>query len=117
MINIGKKIKEAREKERLTQNDLALKCGISRVSITRYENGTRTPDYMSIYAIANALKVSISELFEEENFDVTLTYDTDNNFYLNISDSKGGHASIDMDEEDAEEIAEKLDLSLEKIPF
>lgn len=118
MINIGKRIKEIREKNNLTQEELSLKCDISRVSITRYENGTRTPDYSTLCIVAKALKASISDLLDEEKYNLTLFYDENKKYSLDISKLKyGDYVSIDIDEEKAEEIALKLGLELELIPF
>lgn len=40
---IGKRIKEARIKKNMTQDDLGKLLGVSKVSVCGYEKGTRTP--------------------------------------------------------------------------
>lgn len=67
----SKRLKEERLLKHYTQQELAdimndtfyeLDKKISRNSITRYENGTRTPDYTTLCAISHALDVDIDYL-------------------------------------------------------
>lgn len=44
MIQLGKKLKELRKSEKLTQVQLAEKLKISRVNYTRYETDAVRPD-------------------------------------------------------------------------
>jgi|GEM_PF-4143432 len=71
MENIfAKRMKEERLSKNLTQQQLAdtinnenlIEKKVSRASITRYENGTRTPDYATLAAIGIALKVDVDYL-------------------------------------------------------
>lgn len=63
----AKRLKEERNKQNITQQQLAdmvnnlnlLDKKISRNSITRYENNTRTPDIQTISAISTALDVNL----------------------------------------------------------
>lgn len=43
-LQIGKRIREVRRIANLTQEQLALKAGISTVTLNRYEKGHRSPD-------------------------------------------------------------------------
>ena len=65
-MNIGKKLKELRKMNNLTQASLSGKLGISRVNYTRYENGSVRPDYETIIKIANFYDISLDELFERK---------------------------------------------------
>ncbi len=65
-MNIGGKLKELRRQSGLTQEELSLKLGISRVNYTRYETGQVRPDYETIVKIADFYDVSLDEIFDRE---------------------------------------------------
>ena len=61
---MGYKIKEIRESLDMTQEELAEKSGISRVTISGLENGTeRNTMSKTLIKIANALGVSLDQIF------------------------------------------------------
>lgn len=62
---IGLKIKSMRKSKGATQEDLALRTGISISAIRKYENGDRSPKIEAIKSISNALGVKISDLMDE----------------------------------------------------
>ncbi|MEW9699942.1 helix-turn-helix domain-containing protein [Paenibacillus sp. SI8] len=62
MTKHGDRIAQLREKQALTQEDLASKLGISRASLSHYETSRREPDYDTINKIASFFKVSIDYL-------------------------------------------------------
>ena len=63
MIQIGKKLKELRIAEHLTQQQLAEILNISRVNYTRYETDTSRPDFETLIAIADFYKIPLDEIF------------------------------------------------------
>lgn len=71
----SKRMKEERKNRNLTQQQLAdlineeyiIPRKISRNSITRYENGTRTPDYDTLSAISIILNVDADYLIGKNN--------------------------------------------------
>ena len=63
MVYLGKKLKELRKGENLTQKELAKILGISRVNYTRYETDAVRPDYETIVKIADYYNVSLDEIF------------------------------------------------------
>lgn len=65
-MNIGGKLKELRRQSGLTQEELSLKLGISRVNYTRYEIGQVRPDYETLVKIADFYDVSLDEIFDRE---------------------------------------------------
>ncbi len=65
-MNIGGKLKELRKQGGLTQEELSLKLGISRVNYTRYEIGQVRPDYETLVKIADFYDVSLDEIFDRE---------------------------------------------------
>lgn len=58
------KIKRLRKQKGYTQEKLAEKTGLSKMSIRRYETGERQPKVEQLFKIANALEVPIIELLE-----------------------------------------------------
>ncbi len=66
MLQIGKKLKELRKSENLTQQQLADILNLSRVNYTRYETDAVRPDYETLIAIADFYKISLDELFGRE---------------------------------------------------
>lgn len=66
MVHIGKKLKELRISENLTQQQIAEILSISRVNYTRYETNASRPDYETLIAIADFYKISLDEIFNRE---------------------------------------------------
>jgi transcriptional regulator with XRE-family HTH domain len=59
----GHRIARARKRRGLTQQDLAERVGVNRVSIARLEAGTRSPSMSTARRIADALGESLEMLF------------------------------------------------------
>jgi predicted transcriptional regulator len=55
-------LREVRERQFLTQGDLAARSGVSRVSINRIEREILEPRFSTIRKLARALKVEPAEL-------------------------------------------------------
>lgn len=62
----GKRVRQLRKDNNLTQIDLELLCGINNGDISRIENGQTNIEFFSIVKLAEALKVELYELFEPE---------------------------------------------------
>ncbi|RWZ59859.1 XRE family transcriptional regulator [Halobacillus fulvus] len=60
---IGKRIKQLRDKHNLSQKRFSEAIGVSNVQLSRYESGTRQPDYDTLQKIADYFEVSIDYLF------------------------------------------------------
>ena len=58
----GAVIKELREKNRLTQQQLADKLGVSDKTVSKWENAKGYPDITLLEPIAEAFSVSVMEL-------------------------------------------------------
>lgn len=58
-------LKERRELSKLTQLEVAVKCGISRSYYTHIESGTKTPTPKIAKSIGNILNFSWTLFFEE----------------------------------------------------
>lgn len=77
----GKIIKELREKQRLTQVELAEIIGVSDKTISKWETGNGLPDIALIEPLSKALKVSVIEFMNGE-------YITNKNISGNMLKSK-----------------------------
>ncbi|MEU0498592.1 helix-turn-helix transcriptional regulator [Mycobacterium sp. NPDC006124] len=62
---VGRRIRELRQKRGLTQEQLALKSGVTRPILNEVENGKRGLLFERLYDIAEALDVQASELMAE----------------------------------------------------
>ena len=62
MIQLGSRIRQARDRAGLTQEQLAERIGVSRTAIARYESGEIEPKLHNLAAIAVVLNVSCDEL-------------------------------------------------------
>ena len=57
------KIREYREKAKLTQQELGAMIGKSQIAISLYESGERTPSIKVSKAIAKALNTTLDSIF------------------------------------------------------
>lgn len=64
---IGKNIKEAREKKKLTLDAAAKLTGVSRSMLAQIEKGDVNPTISVLWKIANAYKVSFTSLTEDKS--------------------------------------------------
>ena len=62
MVLLGQKIKDLRNKYRLTQTELATQIGVTKYTVAAYENDSRTPSYEVLLKLADVFKVSIDTL-------------------------------------------------------
>lgn len=60
----GKRLKSIRLRKGLTQLDLEVETGINRTEISRIENGLKNIEFYTIVKLAEALDISLSELFQ-----------------------------------------------------
>lgn len=60
-----KGIKEYRCQRRLRQRELAEMVGVTRLTIARYESGTRKPDVYMLKRIADALECTVDDLIRK----------------------------------------------------
>lgn len=67
MVLLGKKIKDLRNKYRLTQTELAVQIGVTKSTVAAYENDSRTPSYEVLIKLADVFKVSIDSLLSNRS--------------------------------------------------
>ena len=62
---VGAQVRRLRKEAATSQQDLAGQCDIFRTYLSRIENGTANPTVTVVAALASALKVPVTELFQE----------------------------------------------------
>ena len=65
-MTFGEKLKNARKKAKMSQDDLALKLGVNRVSVSNYEQNKNKPTYSNVEKLINILNVP-SDYFGADN--------------------------------------------------
>ena len=63
---VGKRVRELRIKRGLSQQDLGLAIGVTKVSICGYENGTRLPNLEKLVKLADVLETTTDYLLGRE---------------------------------------------------
>lgn len=75
---IGDKLKEARLKKNMTQEEVAEKIFVSRQSISNWENNKTYPDIGNVIALSDLYEISLDELLKgSDNFMKHLEESTD----------------------------------------
>lgn len=103
---LGEKIIELRKKKKLTQEQLSEKLGITRQTLSNWENNTTNPDIEQAKNIAVFFKISLDDL-------------TDNKLEINCSRKNvlinliGKECYLDMLSEDYNEVYDKACTILE----
>lgn len=64
LIRFGQRIRELRKQRGFSQESFALECGLDRTYIGGVERGERNVALKNIEVISQALKLSVSDLFE-----------------------------------------------------
>lgn len=63
-MSIASRIKEARKRLSLTQEELADKIGVTKGAIANYENGVSTPKIEIMFSLMRALDIDANYLFD-----------------------------------------------------
>ena len=63
-MNIGDKIKNAREENKLTQTQASEYLMVSRQTISNWENGKSLPDILSVIRMSELYQISLDELMK-----------------------------------------------------
>jgi putative transcriptional regulator len=64
LISLGKKIKEVRLSKKISQTEIAYRCGFDKSNYNTIEAGKRNPTVTSLIKIAKALDVKLIELLD-----------------------------------------------------
>ncbi len=65
-MDIGQKLKHARTEVGLTQEGVAEKIGVSRQTVSNWENNRSYPDIISVIALGDLYALSLDELLKED---------------------------------------------------
>ena len=65
LAGLAQRIRALRERRGLTQEEFAVRCGISVSFASLLERGERSPSYETLVEIAHALQVPMAELFRD----------------------------------------------------
>jgi len=114
-MTLEEQIKHYRKQAGLSQEKMAEKIGVSRQAITKWENGTGTPDITNLVAIAELFQVSLDELLSNEKtekgqsdyiYESRTEYDIDDkkNFDIKL----GGANEVDLRAYDGEKVVVTL---------
>lgn len=69
--SVGKRIETLRKSKKISQEDLAEKVGVSRMTVYKWESGTSVPNYANMQALARALETTVSFFTDETSFEYT----------------------------------------------
>ncbi len=72
-VSIGRRLKKARERKKLSQLDVYRKTNINNKTLSRYENDGTEPDYNTLIILAELYGVPVSYFFAEH--DIDFSYD------------------------------------------
>ena len=67
LIAVGKRIRQLREQQKISQGQLAFETGIRREQIIRIESGAQSTGIDILKKLASALDITLSDLFDFEN--------------------------------------------------
>lgn len=63
-MEIGERLREARKKSGMTQDQIAEQIMVSRVTVSHWENGKTLPDVASLISLSDLYNVSLDELLK-----------------------------------------------------
>jgi transcriptional regulator with XRE-family HTH domain len=72
-MSIGRRLRKAREKRKLSQLDVYKKTNINNKTLSRYENDGTEPDFETLKTLAGLYDVPVSYFFSE--IEVNTNYD------------------------------------------
>jgi len=64
LISLGKRIKGIRLQKKISQTEIAYRCGFDKSNYNTIESGKRNPTIISLLKIAKALDISLIDLFQ-----------------------------------------------------
>jgi len=66
LTELGHRIRSAREIQGLSQEELAARVGINNSFLSQVERGLKAPSLKTVFGIAQALDISVGQLFADE---------------------------------------------------
>jgi transcriptional regulator with XRE-family HTH domain len=106
-MSFSTRLKEIRREKKLTQEQLGQKVNVTKVSISGYESGNRTPDMDTLQKIADVLEISVDYLLGRTDTSSDANYIGENKDSYKISSAYHKYEKLTDEEKDY------LDLQLE----
>ena len=66
-MEISKRLKEIRQNAGMTQEEVAEKIMVSRVTVSHWENGKSLPDIVSLISLSDLYSISLDELLKGDS--------------------------------------------------
>ena len=66
-MEISEKLKDARQKAGMTQDQVAEKIMVSRVTVSHWENGKSLPDIVSLISLSDLYNITLDELVKGDS--------------------------------------------------
>ena len=114
-VNFGLRLKQLRERKRLSQIELANILEVSNGSISKWERNERQPDYETLEKIADFFNTSIdyllgrSETKDNNNVDVSFSTPQEALSFILKQDMVADFGGYDLDNMSDDEIMEMAD--------
>lgn len=86
--DVGKRIKDLRISKGISQEDLALKCGLDRTYITYVENAKKNVTVETLFKITQALDIKLSDFFDMDESTSNISSVKHDDVDLTIKDLK-----------------------------
>ena len=83
MINIGKKIKNLRTLNNLTQEELASRCDLTKGYISQLENDLTSPSIATLVDILDVLGTNLNEFFSSDTISEKIVFTKEDYFSKN----------------------------------
>ena len=71
LADLGSRLREERERARISQRELARRLGVSASLISQIESGQSKPSVSTLYAIVTELGVSLDDVFRVHEHELT----------------------------------------------
>lgn len=105
-MNIGENIKAFRSIKKLSQKEVALTIGIDQAQYSRIESGKVEPTVSSLKKIADALNISVGDLFADDKPVDINSFDADLIERLKLM--------TELDKEDLKSLCHIIDIAVNK---
>ena len=79
LLDLGAKIKRTRRAAGMTQEELASALGVDGITVSRWETGKQSPDYVTLWQISETFGISLPTLLTNDKIgiDYSLQYSPD----------------------------------------
>jgi len=108
MVDLGSRLKKARENKRLTQQEVADKLGVSNGAISGYERNYRDPDTEMLKKLAMLYDVSVDYLTGNVIREKSPSYNTDKDELIKEEKLKLAEQIINLPENERNLIEEMI---------